>query len=74
MAFSNDAPGDAPYVCNAQKSPATLITYSSALGFSGQDAAAVQLFFPDGQATAMLFHLDVRQAPRRPYPENGFIG
>jgi len=60
MAFSNYTPGDPPYLCNAKKSPATLITYRSAPGFSGQDTAAVQIFFPDGHAPTMLFHLEVR--------------
>ncbi len=60
MAFSNYTPGDPPYLCNAKKSPATLITYRSAPGFSGQDTAAVQIFFPDGHAPTMLFHIDVR--------------
>ena len=60
MAFSNYTPGDAPYLCNAKKSPATVITYRSASGFSGQDTAAVEVFFPDGHAPTMLFHIEVR--------------
>jgi hypothetical protein len=60
MAFSNYTPGDPPYLCNAKKSPATLITYQSAPDYSGQDTAAVQVFFPDGNAPTMLFHLQVR--------------
>lgn len=60
MAFPSYTPGDAPYLCNARKGPATLITYRSAPGFSGQDAATVQIFFPDGNAPTILFHLDVR--------------
>jgi hypothetical protein len=60
MAFPNFSPGDPPYLCNARKSPATLITYRSAPGFSGQDTAAVQIFFPDGKAPTMLFHLNVQ--------------
>ncbi|MGI4809552.1 MAG: hypothetical protein ACRYF2_15765 [Janthinobacterium lividum] len=60
MAFSNYTPGDPPYLCNAKKSPATLITYRSASGFSKQDVASVQIFFPDGHAPTMLFHIDVR--------------
>jgi hypothetical protein len=60
MAFPNYTPGDAPYLCNAKKSPATLITYRAVPGFSGQDTASVQIFFPDGHAPTMLFHLEVR--------------
>jgi hypothetical protein len=52
--------GDPPYLCNAKKSPATLITYRSAPDFTGKDTAAVQIFFPDGRAPTMLFHLEVR--------------
>jgi hypothetical protein len=58
--FSNFAPGDPHYQCNAKKSPATLITYRSAPRFSGQDAVSVQIFFPDGRAPTILFHIDVR--------------
>ena len=60
MAFPNYAPGDPPYRCDHTKSPATLITYWSAPGFSGQDNTAIQIFFPDGRAPTMLFHIDVR--------------
>jgi hypothetical protein len=59
-AFSNYTPGDPPYLCNAKKSPATLITYRSAPGFSGQDTTSVQIFFPDGRAPTMLIHIEVR--------------
>lgn len=59
-AFSNFTPGDPPYLCNAKKSPATLITYKPAPGFSGQDIASVQLFFPDGLAPTIIFRIDVR--------------
>ena len=60
MAFSNYTPGDPPYLCNAKKSPATLITYKSSPGFTGQDATTVQIFFPDGHAPTMLFHINVQ--------------
>jgi hypothetical protein len=60
MAFSNYTPGDPPYLCNAKKSPATLITYRSTPGFSGQDTVSVQIFFPEGRAPTVIFHLDVR--------------
>ena len=60
MAFPNYTPGDAPYLCNTKKSPATLITYQSSPDFSGQDTAVVQIFFPDGKAPTILFHIAVR--------------
>jgi hypothetical protein len=60
MAFPHYAPGDPPYLCNTKKGPATLITYQAAPGFSGQDTAVVQIFFPDGNAPTILFHIAVR--------------
>ena len=59
-AFSNYAPGDPPYACNARRSPATVISYRSAPDYVGPDVAAVQVFFPDGRAPEMLFRIDVR--------------
>jgi hypothetical protein len=59
-AFPNFVPGDAPYLCDTKRSPATLISYRSAPGFSGQDTAVVQIFFPDGRAPTILFHIAVR--------------
>ena len=59
-AFSNFVPGDPPFACNARKSPATLITYRSEPGFSGEDTASVQVFFPDGRAPTLVFHISVR--------------
>ena len=58
-AFPNYAPGDPPYVCNARRSPATLITYRSEVGFVGEDTASVQIFFPDGRAPTLLVHITV---------------
>jgi hypothetical protein len=59
-AFPNYVPGDPPYACNAHRSPATIITYRAAPGFSGEDSTAVQIFFPDGDAPTVLFHIAVR--------------
>jgi hypothetical protein len=59
-AFPHFVPGDPPYACNAQKSPATIITYRSSRGFSGEDTTAVQIFFPDGSAPTVLFHIAVQ--------------
>lgn len=59
-AFPNYVPGDPPYACDAHRSPATIITYRAAPGFSGEDATAVQIFFPDGDAPTVLFHIAVR--------------
>jgi hypothetical protein len=39
--------------------PATIITYRSAAGFTGEDSAAVQIVFPDGDAPTVVFHIDV---------------
>ncbi len=58
-AFPNYAPGDPPYVCNARRSPATLITYRSEVGFTGEDTASMQIFFPDGRAPTLLVHIAV---------------
>jgi hypothetical protein len=58
-AFSNFVPGDPPYACNAQRTPATIITYRSSPAFVGEDRAAVQIFFPDGHAPIVLFHIAV---------------
>jgi hypothetical protein len=59
-AFPNYVPGDPPYACNSIKSPATIITYRSSPDFAGEDTAAVQLFFPDGHAPTVLFHIAVQ--------------
>lgn len=60
MAFPSYSPGDAPYLCNARKSPMTLITYRAEPGFTGQDTTSVQVFFPDGNAPTLLFHIAVQ--------------
>jgi hypothetical protein len=59
-AFPHYVPGDPPYACNAIRSPATIITYRSSPGFSGEDSAGVQIFFPDGAAPTVLFHIAVQ--------------
>jgi hypothetical protein len=59
-AFPHYVPGDPPYECNSHRSPATIITYRAAPGFSGEDSTAVQIFFPDGDAPTVLFHIAVR--------------
>lgn len=59
-AFSNYVPGDAPYLCNARRTPATLLTYQPTPGFSGDDIAVVQIFFPDGKAPTDRFNIAVR--------------
>ena len=60
LAFPNYSPGDPPFMCNAKKSPATLLTYRAAPGYVGPDATSVQIFFPDGKAPTMLFKIDVK--------------
>lgn len=60
MAFPNYVPGDPPYLCNAHRAPATLVTYRSEPGFTGQDVTVVQIFFPDGQAPTVRFNIAVR--------------
>jgi hypothetical protein len=60
MAYPHFVPGDPPFACNSRRSPATIITYRSSAGFSGQDTAAVQIFFPDGAAPTILFHIAVQ--------------
>jgi len=59
-AFPAYSPADPPYLCNARKSPATIVTYRATPGFTGQDTASIQLFFPDGRAPTILYHIDVR--------------
>ena len=59
-AFSNFSAGDPPYACNSRRSPATVVSYQASPGFTGQDAAVVQIFFPDGNAPTMVFSIGVR--------------
>jgi len=59
-AFPHYVPGDPPYACNSRRSPATIITYQSSPSFYGEDTTAVQIFFPDGDAPTVLFHIAVR--------------
>jgi hypothetical protein len=59
-AFPHYVPGDPPFACNSIRSPATIITYRSSPGFAGEDTAAVQIFFPDGDAPTVLFHIAVQ--------------
>ncbi len=58
-AFPNYVPGDPPFACNGVRRPATIITYRSAASFTGEDSAAVQIFFQDGDAPTVVFHVDV---------------
>ncbi len=60
LIFSHYVPGDPPYLCNARKTPATVITYRANHGYSGEDTTSVQVFFPNGQAPILLFHIEVR--------------
>jgi hypothetical protein len=57
--FSNYVPGDAPYLCNARKTPATLVSYQATAGFTGSDVAVIQIFFPDGRAPLIRFNITV---------------
>lgn len=58
-AYSNFQPGDPPFMCNARKSPATLITYQAAAGYTGPDVAVVRIFFPDGHAPTIRYDITV---------------
>lgn len=60
VAFPNYTPGDPPYLCNARRLPATLITYRAAAGYSGQDVTVVSVFFPDGKAPKIRFDIGVQ--------------
>lgn len=58
-AFPHYVPGDPPYACNDHLSPATIVTYRASPGFSGEDSTRIQIFFPDGDAPMVLFHIAV---------------
>ncbi|GAB0118918.1 hypothetical protein Acid7E03_29900 [Acidisoma sp. 7E03] len=58
-AFPEYVRGDPPYACNKKRSPAEIITYQSTPGFTGEDSTLMQIFFPNGDAPKMLFHLSV---------------
>ncbi len=60
VAYPRYVPGDPPFARNAIRSPATIITYRSSPGFSGEASDAVQIFFPDGDAPTVLFHIAVQ--------------
>jgi len=59
MIFSNYKPGDPPYLCNARKTPATLVSYRATAGFVGDDVAVIQIFFPNGQAPMVRYNITV---------------
>ncbi len=60
LIFSHYVPGDPPYLCNARKTPATVISYRATPGYTGEDTTSVQVFFPNGTAPILLFHITVR--------------
>ncbi len=60
IVYPHYVPGDPPFVFNAIRSPATIITCRSTPGFSGEDTAAVSIFFPDGDAPTVVFHIAVQ--------------
>ena len=59
MIFSNYKPGDAPYLCNARKTPATVVSYQAAAGFAGSDVTVIHVFFPDGRAPTIRYDITV---------------
>lgn len=58
-AFPHYVPGDPPYACNGEPRPATIVTYRATSGYVGEDTTKVQIFFPDGDAPMVLFHIAV---------------
>ena len=60
LIFSEFSPGDPPFMCNARKTPATLITYQATAGYVGDDVAVIQIFFPDGHAPTVRYDITVR--------------
>lgn len=59
-AFPSYVPGDPPYACNSRRLPATLISYQPTPGFTGQDVAVVETFFPSGRSPSLRFEITVR--------------
>ena len=59
MIFSDFKPGDPPYFCNARRTPATLVSYRAAAGYSGDDVAVIQVFFPSGRAPLIRYNITV---------------
>ncbi|MCQ8279395.1 hypothetical protein NFI95_13195 [Acetobacteraceae bacterium KSS8] len=56
----NFTPADGPqYLCNSRKALATLVTYRATPGFTGDDAAVIQIFFPDGRAPSVRYNITV---------------
>ncbi len=59
MAFTDFRPGDPPYLCNARRTPATLVFYQPAPGYTGADTAVIRVFFPNGQAPTVRYDITV---------------
>lgn len=60
MHYNAYAPGNPRSACNHRKLPATIITYRSNAGFTGQDSFVVEEIFPTGTAIKQRFNLEVR--------------
>lgn len=46
--------------CNARKAPATIVLYTPPLGYSGEDAFAIEFVGPYGNVGRARYHIEVR--------------
>ena len=58
--FPSFPPSNVRSACNRRRVPGVVVRYVSQRGYTGTDAAAIEVYFPDGQARRGAYFITVR--------------